>query len=71
MVLLSQALINHGFVTSQVDYSIFTFHYHDIHTFLLVYKDDIIIIDFKLSFIMHLVTSLQADFAFKDIRTLN
>jgi hypothetical protein len=40
---LSQALIELGFVGSSVDTSLFMFHHHPIHLFVLVYVDDIIV----------------------------
>lgn len=48
---LSQALTTLGFNESQVDHSLFTFHFNSIHIFVLVYVDDIIIIGTNLNHI--------------------
>ena len=40
---LCESLQALGFVESQVDYSLFTVHSHNIHLFVLIYVDDIII----------------------------
>lgn len=40
---LFEALSGLGFNESQVDHSLFTFHFNSIHIFVFVYVDDIII----------------------------
>lgn len=40
---LSQSLLDLGFSSSLVDSSLFTYHHHSIHIFVLIYVDDIIV----------------------------
>jgi len=40
---LSQALLELGFTSSAVDSSLFMFHLHSIHVFVLIYVDDILV----------------------------
>jgi hypothetical protein len=68
---LLQALINLGFIGSLVDYSLFTYHSTDVHIFILVYVDDLIITGTHHCFINQLITSLKKDFSMKDLGSLN
>ena len=64
---LSTALLSLGFVSSQVDPSLFTYHRDSNHAFLLVYVDDILVTSNVRSFIDELISNLQLDFAMKDL----
>jgi hypothetical protein len=54
-----------------VDYSLFTYHSTDVHIFILVYVDDLIITGTHHCFINQLITSLKKDFSMKDLGSLN
>ena len=68
---LSIALLSIGFVSSQVDPSLFTYHRDSTHAFLLVYIDDILVTSNVWSFIDELISNLQLDFPMKDLRQLS
>jgi hypothetical protein len=68
---LAHALLNIGFIASQVDYSLFIYHRGSIHIFLLVYVDDIIITGNHHAAIDCLIRTLQLDFAMKDLGPLS
>jgi hypothetical protein len=68
---LSQALLKLGFVGSSVDTSLFMFLRHSIHLFVLIYVDDIIVIDIHSSAMSTLFNKLQQDFAMKDLGPLS
>ena len=68
---LSTALLSHGFVSSQVDPSLSTYHCDSTHAFLLVYVDDILVTSNVRSFIDELISNLQLDFAMKDLGQLS
>jgi hypothetical protein len=67
---LSQALLDIGFTSSQVDPSLFTYHAGPIHVFLLVYVNDIILTGNHSATITVIINKLQADFAMKDLGSL-
>jgi hypothetical protein len=67
---LSQALLDIGFNGSQVDTSLFLYHADQVHIFLLVYVDDIIVTGNHEGVMNKLVGKLQADFAIKDLGSL-
>ena len=54
---LSIALLSIGFVSSQVDPSLFTYHRDSTHAFLLVYVDDILVTSNVWSFIDELISN--------------
>jgi hypothetical protein len=68
---LAHALLNIGFLASQVDYSLFIYHHGSIHIFILVYVDDIIITGNHNATITALIAMLQLDFAMKDLGALS
>ena len=68
---LSTAILSLGFVSSQVDPSLFTYHCDSTHAFVLVYVDDILVTSNVWSFIDELISNLQLDFAMKDLRQLS
>jgi hypothetical protein len=68
---LSQSLLNLGFTESLVDYSLFIYHHSNVHMFLLVYVDDIIVTGNSLSAIFQLIECLKSDFAMKDLGPLH
>ncbi|WJZ92207.1 hypothetical protein VitviT2T_011218 [Vitis vinifera] len=68
---LSTALLSHGFVSSQVDPSLSTYHCDSTHAFLLVYVDGILVTSNVRSFIDELISNLQLDFAMKDLGQLS
>lgn len=64
--LLSSFLVELGFIESQVDYSLFTFHNMNVIFVILIYVDDIIITGNKPEAITVLITRLKMEFAMKD-----
>jgi hypothetical protein len=68
---LSTALLELGFIGSQVDLSLFMCHFGSIHIFLLIYVDDIIVTSNHASLIDVLVAKLTSDFAMKDLGSLH
>jgi hypothetical protein len=68
---LSQALLDIGFSCSQLDPSLFTYHTTNVHVFLLVYVDDIILIGNHQPTIQSIEHRLQLDFALKDLGSLS
>jgi hypothetical protein len=67
---LSQTLLDIGFIGSQVDPSLFTYHVESIHVYLLVYVDDIILTGNDSETLTTIINKLQADFAMKDLGSL-
>ena len=67
---LSFALLSLGFLSSQVDPSLFTYHQDSVHAFLLVYVDDILVTSNAQSFITSVISNLQLEFAIKDLGQL-
>jgi len=64
---LASTLLSLRFTESKVDYSLFLFHESNVHIFLLVYVDDIIVTGNSLHAITNLITQLQQSFAMKDL----
>jgi len=64
---LSTALLELGFIGSQVDHSLFMCHSGSTHIFLLIYVDDIIVTSNHGASIDVLVAKLKSDFAMKDL----
>jgi hypothetical protein len=60
-----------GFLASKADISLFIFNKGGVHMYILVYVDDIIIVSSSSSATHRLLSQLQADFAVKDLGTLN
>ena len=54
-----------------MDTSLFIFHCHPIHLFVLVYVDDIIVTGTHSSTISTIFNKLQQDFAMKDLGSLS
>jgi hypothetical protein len=67
---LSTALLALGFHSSQVDPLLFTYHFQNIHAFLLVYVDDILVTSNDQNFVSSLISQLQVEFAMKDLGQL-
>jgi len=68
---LSHALLDIGFIRSQVDYSLFIYHTGSVHIFLLIYVNDVIVIGNHSSKIDKLIAKLKIDFDAKDLGPLN
>jgi len=68
---LSQALLELGFTSSAVDTSLFMFHQHLVHVFVLIYVDDILVSSNSPSVVSGLIHHLQRDFAVKDLGPLS
>lgn len=68
---LSTALLELGFIGSQVDHSLFIYHLGTTHVFLLIYVDDIIVTSNDDCFVTWLINQLQANFAMKDLGFLH
>ncbi|RVW86352.1 Retrovirus-related Pol polyprotein from transposon RE1 [Vitis vinifera] len=68
---LSTVFLSLGFVSSQVDPSLFTYHRDSNNVFLLVYVDEILVTSNVRSFIDELISNLQLDFAMKDLGQLS
>jgi len=67
---LSHDLLDIGFVGSQVDHSLFTFHTAKVHIFHLVYDDNIVIRSNDDNTVSWPMEKLKGDFAMKDIGPL-
>jgi hypothetical protein len=68
---LSTTLLQLGFLASKADISLFIFNKGGVHMYILFYVDDIIIVSSSSSATDRLLSQLQADFAVKDLGTLN
>lgn len=68
---LKQALLHLGFEESLVDASLFTYHHCDIHLYILVYVDDILITGTNVSSMFAFIHLLQKDFPLKDLGELS
>ena len=68
---LRQSLVHLGFQESLVDASLFTFHHSDIHLYVLVYVDDILVTGTHSSHISTLIRTLQQEFPLKDLGALS
>ena len=67
---MSSALLEHGFVQSKVDYSLFTKHQHDDYVAVLVYVDDMIIAGSNQHMIAKIQQYLHSKFHMKDLGKL-
>lgn len=61
----------YGFLASQADPSLFFLHSQDVHLYLLIYVDDIVITASQLSVIDQLIRDLSHAFPVKDLGTLS
>ncbi|KAF5464553.1 hypothetical protein F2P56_014624 [Juglans regia] len=68
---LTQSLLNLGFIGSLVDTSLFMLQQFDVHIFILIYVDDIIVTLTHLTRITELIGSLQTEFKMKDLGDLS
>jgi hypothetical protein len=68
---LATTLIGLGFVESKVDYSFSILHKSNVHLFLLIYVDDIIVTGNSAVAITQLINSLKQSFAMKDLGHLH
>jgi hypothetical protein len=68
---LATTLIGLGFFESKVDYSLFILHKSNVHLFLLIYVDDIIVTGNSTAAITQLINSLRQSFAMKDLGPLH
>jgi hypothetical protein len=68
---LSQTLLELGFVSSSVDSSLFMFHHGNVHIYLLIYVDDILITGTSSSHIASVIHQLQQVFKLKDFENLH
>lgn len=67
---LSQTLLEFGFHCSSVDNSLFVFHSSDIHIFILIYVDDILVTGTHSSIILTLIANLQSEYKLRDMGDL-
>jgi len=67
----SQALLEIGFQGSQLDPSLFIYHTSQVHIFILVYVDDIILTGNHKATISWILSKLKSDFAIKDLGELS
>ncbi|KAF5482102.1 hypothetical protein F2P56_002694 [Juglans regia] len=63
---LSQTLLEFGFLSSPMDASLFVYHKGNIHLFILIYVDDILVTSTDPSLIQSLIKKLQTEFKMKD-----
>jgi hypothetical protein len=68
---LSRTLLELGFVSSSVDSSLFMFHHGNVHLYLLIYGDDILITGTSSSHIASVIHQLQQVFKLKDLGNLH
>jgi hypothetical protein len=68
---LSQTLLELGFVSSSVDSSLFMFLHGNVHLYLLIYVDDILITGTSLSHIASVIHQLQQVFKLQDLGNLH
>jgi hypothetical protein len=54
---LATTLLDLGFIESKVDYSLFILHKYDVHLFLLIYVDDIIVTGNSTAAIIELINT--------------
>jgi hypothetical protein len=69
--MLTDALLEFGFLQSLVDPSLFVLHYGSHHLFLLVYVDDILVTSSHVDLIQSLLHQLKVNFALKDLGQLS
>jgi len=67
---LSQTFLELGFVSSSVDNSLFMFHHGNVHLYLLIYVDDILITGTSSSHMASVIHQLQQVFKLKDLGNL-
>ncbi|CAL9020273.1 unnamed protein product [Prunus brigantina] len=67
----SEFLLQHGFVGSQADHSLFIYNSHGVYILLLIYVDDILITGNQSNKVQSLITSLSKAFAMKDLGPLS
>ena len=67
---LSTLLLQLGFISSKADTSLFVYHRGDVHIFMLVYVDDIVIAGSTPAAVERLVRSLADTFPIKDLGVL-
>jgi hypothetical protein len=60
-----------GFVKAKLDTSLFIYHHGAQTAYLLLYVDDIVLIASSQSLLRCIITSLQQEFAMKDLRVLH
>jgi hypothetical protein len=68
---LANTLLDLGFTESKVDYSLFILHKPNVHIFILIYVDDIIVTSNSITTIDNLVHCLKQSFAMKDLGSLH
>ena len=68
---LRLSLVHLGFTESLVDASLFTFHQSNIHLYVLIYVDDILVTGTHLSHILTLIKTLQTEYPLKDLGSLS
>ena len=68
---LSTTLYAFGFISAKSDRSLFIRVTKSHSTYILVYVDDILITGSSEQVVMHLITSLNREFALKDLREVN
>jgi hypothetical protein len=68
---LSNKLSQLGFRASKADTSLFMFHHGSLQIYLLIYVDDIIMVNLSSSVVDALLCQLCVDFALKDLRLLS
>lgn len=66
---LSYSILSFGFTCNQANNSLFIYRTSTHLILLLVYVDDVVLIDNDLSFISHLITWLNNEFSLKDLVT--
>ena len=67
---LAITLLGLGFIESKVDYSLLILYKSDVHLFLLIYVDDIIVTRNSTAVITELINYFKQSFAMKDPSTL-
>jgi Reverse transcriptase (RNA-dependent DNA polymerase) len=68
---LRETLINFGFSTSISDPSLFIFRHETNTPYLLVYVDDIVLIDNNVTLLQHFIHMFDQSFTIKDLRNLH
>ncbi|XP_026435519.1 uncharacterized protein LOC113333223 [Papaver somniferum] len=67
----SQYLLQYGFSNSACDTSMFIYHKGTARMILLVYVDDIILVDYSYALLTTFITSLKSEFGMKDLGPLH
>jgi histone deacetylase 1/2 len=68
---LKSALVSYGFTASKCDPSLFMMKTGTVHIMVLVYVDDIIVTGSSMTHIQQLISTLNAEFALKQLGTLD